>query len=113
MALDKDAQKKPATRPQARESGATGGAARTRKKAHKFTIDAPVALDVSIAGSFNDWMPQALKRNTKGVWSISVPVSPGTYEYKFVVDSEWLEDPLSADRVPSPFGGFNSVCVVP
>jgi len=113
MALDKDAQKRPATRSKARVAGNTTGGARTKAKSHKFKIDAPVAHDVSIAGSFNDWTPQALKCNAKGIWSIAVTLPPGTYEYKFVVDSEWLEDPLSADRVPSPYGGFNSVCVVP
>jgi 1,4-alpha-glucan branching enzyme len=113
MASDRKAQAKTTAPPRARASGSAASGTRTRKKTHKFSIDAPVAHHVSVAGSFNDWTPQALKRNTKGVWGISVPLSPGTYEYKFVVDGDWLEDPLSADRAPSPFGGFNSVCTVP
>lgn len=87
--------------------------AKTGKKAVKFAIEAPVAHEVAIAGSFNKWIPQPMKRGAKGIWRISVPLPPGPHEYRFVVDSEWMEDPASAERAATPFGGFNSVRVVP
>ena len=37
---------------------------------------------------------------------------PGTYEYRYVVDGEWCEDPENPLAVPGPVGGRNSVLVV-
>jgi hypothetical protein len=37
----------------------------------------------------------------------------GQYEYRFVVDGEWCEDPQATQRVANPHGGFNSVLTVP
>ena len=34
---------------------------------------------------------------------------PGTYEYRLVVDGEWIADPSAKETVPNPFGGVNSV----
>ena len=34
---------------------------------------------------------------------------PGNYEYCFVVDGEWIPDPLARESVPNPFGGRNSI----
>jgi 1,4-alpha-glucan branching enzyme len=90
-----------------------GRSTRTGRKSRKFSIEAPLAQSVAIAGSFNDWTPQAMKRSAKGAWSISVSLTPGSYQYKFVVDEEWLEDPACEEKAPSPFGGFNSVCSIP
>lgn len=38
---------------------------------------------------------------------------PGTYEYRLLVDGEWMPDPLAKDDVPNPFGWRNSVLQVP
>jgi len=114
MDSDRKVQTKTTTRPRAQASGGSAvGGTRAKRKGHKFSIHAPDAHAVSVAGSFNNWALQALKCNTKGVWSVSIAVPPGTYEYRFVVDSEWLEDPVNPEKAPSPFGGFNSVCTVP
>jgi 1,4-alpha-glucan branching enzyme len=114
MTSDRKTPTKTTTRPRTQAGGgATAGGTRAKAKAHKFSIQAPDAHAVSVAGSFNNWAPQALKCNTKGVWSVSIPLPPGTHEYRFVVDSEWLEDPINPEKAPSPFGGFNSVCAVP
>ena len=37
---------------------------------------------------------------------------PGRYEYKFLVDAEWLADPAVAQTVCNQFGSLNSVIVV-
>ena len=34
---------------------------------------------------------------------------PGTYEYRLVVDGQWMPDPLAKETVPNPFGGRNSI----
>ena len=37
----------------------------------------------------------------------------GQYEYRFVVDGRWIEDPGASQRVASPYGGFNSILKLP
>ncbi|MBL9128244.1 MAG: glycogen-binding domain-containing protein [Verrucomicrobiales bacterium] len=44
-----------------------------------------------------------------GRWIKQLRLPPGRYEYCLVVDGEWMPDPLAAEHVPNPFGGFNSV----
>lgn len=40
-----------------------------------------------------------MTKGTDGVWTITVPLSPGTYAYKFLVNgSEWLFDPQNQQR---------------
>ncbi len=73
------------------------------------------AQSVTVAGTFNQWNPQAqpLKEIKPGVWQVALSLPPGRYEYKFVVDgSRWLEDPDNPLKTPDPYGGFNSVLIV-
>jgi 1,4-alpha-glucan branching enzyme len=71
----------------------------------------PSAEAVSIAGSFNDWRPEASQMVAvgDGRWLKELVLPPGTYEYLFVADGEWVADPLAKRAVPNPFGGVNSV----
>ncbi|MCA0987105.1 alpha amylase N-terminal ig-like domain-containing protein [Guptibacillus algicola] len=61
---------------------------------------------VKVAGNFTNWEDGALDM-TKGdgnVWSLKVDdLSDGKHQYKFIVDGEWIKDPLNPD------GGDNSV----
>jgi 1,4-alpha-glucan branching enzyme len=77
-----------------------------------FRFDAPGATDVAIAGSFNNWTLRALKRRKDGIWSVTLRLAPGSYEYKFLIDDRWVEDPENPRKAPDPHGGYNSVCVV-
>lgn len=36
-------------------------------------------------------------------------LAPGAYEYRFVVDGEWVTDPRSKETVANPFGGHNTI----
>jgi 1,4-alpha-glucan branching enzyme len=76
-----------------------------------FRIFAPDARDVKLAGSFNDWRPQNLQTSSKqnGFWESEVSLPTGQYEYKFVIDGQWLIDPAHANCVPNSYGTFNSV----
>lgn len=81
----------------------------------RFELRAPGAQAVSLAGSFNGWTPDdvPLTRHDNGLWSVTIPLSIGEYEYQFVVDgSEWLPDPTAHAEVDDGFGGRNSVLVV-
>ena len=44
-----------------------------------------------------------------GKWARELWLPLGKYEYLFVVDGQWTPHPESADRLPNPFGGCNSV----
>jgi 1,4-alpha-glucan branching enzyme len=75
----------------------------------------PAARAVAIAGTFNDWRPEASPMVSigEGLWLKKLALPPGTYEYLFVADGEWLADPLAKETVPNPFGGRNSVLIIP
>jgi len=72
-----------------------------------------VAETVTVAGTFNDWNSfAALMRGTNenGVWEITLELSPGTHQYKYVVDgSSWLTDESADEFAEDGFGGRNSV----
>lgn len=61
----------------------------------RFTYTAPDAGTVMWAGEFNGWSQSAhpLARDANGVWSVVMPLPPGTHAYKFVVDGNWFPDP--------------------
>jgi len=76
---------------------------RKRKKkssadsAHQTTIscNAPSATAVFLAGTFNNWNQEEtpMSRTSDGMWSISLSLPPGHYEYKFIVDGSWCCEP--------------------
>lgn len=76
-----------------------------------FELYAPKAKSVSVAGTFNNWSTSAfkLKKDLRGNWNGSTNLKPGRYEYLFVVDGEWINDPKARETVTNPFGTINSV----
>jgi 1,4-alpha-glucan branching enzyme len=79
-----------------------------------FELIEPAAREVFLAGSFNDWNPTATPMMPlgHGRWSKELPLKPGRYEYRFVVDGDWMADPTAKECVPNPYGERNSVMVV-
>ncbi len=80
----------------------------------RFEFTHPTATAVCVAGSFNQWQPEAKTLHSSGVghWWKETFLAPGTYEYCFIVDGQWMPDPLARETVPNPFGGRNSVLTV-
>jgi 1,4-alpha-glucan branching enzyme len=74
----------------------------------------PDAQSVSVAGDFCDWQTDRcrLKKDKKGVWTTTITLAPGRYEYRLVVDGEWVNDPNCAERATNEFGGENCVLQV-
>ena len=74
----------------------------------------PAAQQVYVAGSFNEWKPQATPMVAlgNGRWKGDLKLGPGRYEYLFVVDGQWRPDPNARETVQNPFGGQNSVVMV-
>ena len=82
----------------------------TRKKV-TLSIKAIEAKEVIVLGDFNEWNPKAhpMKHNGNGLWVKSVFIPPGKYEYKFLIDGKWQEDPKNEQTSPNCFGTLNSV----
>ena len=79
-----------------------------------FSFTAPEAKTVMLAGDFTGWQeaPLELKKSKGGVWKKTVPLPPGRYEYRLLVDGQWQDDPQCPARESNPFGTENCVRVV-
>ena len=79
-----------------------------------FALHKPDAKHVSLCGEFNGWSPTAtpMKRHDDGRWETTVALAPGRYQYKFLVDGDWLLDPAAQKNVPNEHGSLNSVIEV-
>ncbi len=68
---------------------------------------------VFLFGSFNSWNRSELEmKDENGVYSISIPLEPGRYQYKFFADGNELIDPTNPDKIPNGMGDYNSVLTV-
>jgi 1,4-alpha-glucan branching enzyme len=77
-----------------------------------FTAFYPTAAIVQVAGDFNGWQPQLTPMNKideQGTWQIKLPLTAGSYRYRFVVDGRWQHDPNNIATEPNPYGELNSV----
>ena len=74
----------------------------------------PTAAAVAIAGTFNDWRPDATQMVPlgDGRWLKDLVLPPGIYEYRLVVDGRWMADPRAGETAPNPFGEPNSILKV-
>lgn len=81
------------------------------KRRATFSYEAPEAQSVLLAGDFTGWdqSPVTLKRQKSGLWKATVSLEPGAYEYRFLVDGEWQDDPVCDDRRANAFGTSNCV----
>jgi 1,4-alpha-glucan branching enzyme len=92
-----------------------------RRRLTRFELDAPAARGVFVAGTFNDWRPDATPMTWQdgGHWVADVDVPAGRHEYKFVVDGSWCcgvgpDGPLDRMEggVPNGLGTTNRVIEV-
>jgi 1,4-alpha-glucan branching enzyme len=74
----------------------------------------PTAAAVAIAGTFNDWRPGVTPMVSlgDGRWVKELVLQPGIYEYRLVVDGQWMPDPRASETAPNPFGEVNSILKV-
>jgi len=81
----------------------------------RFSLKAPGAKQVAIAGTFNQWDTgrDLLKGpDSEEVYTILIPLTEGRYEYLFLIDGEkWVVDP-EAPFADDSLGGKNSVFIL-
>ncbi len=78
-----------------------------------FSLQWPYAREVFVAGTFNNWDPrkdQLKRKEEEG--KITKYLVPGTYEYRFVVDGIWVDDPAAQHRRPNHYGCENCILEV-
>ena len=70
---------------------------------------------VQIAGQMNDWAPVLtpdLTLNEKGLYEVTLNLSPGTYLYQMVLDGDQNHDANNPNKVDNGYGKFNSILQV-
>lgn len=80
-----------------------------------FSLDRPGAQEVYLCGDFNQWSATSLRMIRHGAsdyWEKRLTLAPGRYQYKFVVDREWVHDPEASENVRNQHGSLNSVMEV-
>jgi 1,4-alpha-glucan branching enzyme len=79
-----------------------------------FSLVTHEAKDVRLTGTFNNWdiNKHPMKTKKDGVWTKTVMIPPGIYEYKFLVDDEWRHDYTNDHVTYNEHGTLNSLIVV-
>ncbi|MCQ2394678.1 MAG: hypothetical protein MJ249_10360 [Kiritimatiellae bacterium] len=88
------------------------------EKSVTLTCRFEAGREVYVVGSFNNWQlwdksKKMTDKKKDGVYSITLRLKPGRYEYKFFLvtngKGDWTEDVQNFDKVPNAMGTFNSV----
>ena len=76
-----------------------------------FRLYGPQATEVAVQGVIRGRVPMVKGEN--GVWEATVgPLTPGAYQYSFVVQGVQIADPRNQERNETTTG-YNSLLVVP
>jgi chromosome partitioning protein len=72
------------------------------------------AGSVLLAGDFNNWssMSTPLTSPRPGTWVAKLPLKPGRYRYRMIVDGRWVTDPHNQYVEANQFGELNNVVEV-
>ncbi len=87
---------------------------KTDKVNYKFTFNpqGKSFKKVQIAGQMNDWTPSRMPDlilNDKGLYEITLNLSPGSYLYQMLIDGDQNHDTNNPNKVDNGFGKFNSI----
>ncbi|BBP03934.1 hypothetical protein TPL01_27820 [Sulfuriferula plumbiphila] len=82
----------------------------------RFSLYSPQAHSVALIGDFNGWGSMAqvkLVPSGNGIWSVTVPLPAGRYQYAFLVNGQrWVTDPHAEQHVKDDFGRQNAVVTI-
>ena len=72
------------------------------------------AKHVLLAGDFNNWSPMATPMYSSGPnqWTARLPLQPGRYRYRLLVDGKWMTDPNNKYVESNEFGELNNIVEV-
>jgi 1,4-alpha-glucan branching enzyme len=86
-----------------------------KTKKVNFTISDLDAKKVFLVGDFNRWdeRKHPMKKLKNKSWKLEVKLPAGEYKFKYLVDGNWINDPVAHKYVPNIYGGEDSVVVVP
>ena len=81
----------------------------------EFVYESSQAKEVHVAGTFNNWSSHSLpmQKNGENRWRVRVPLAPGRYEYRYIVDGDWQNDPYACGFCLNDCGSCNCVVEVP
>ncbi|MCG8409339.1 MAG: AAA family ATPase [Phycisphaerales bacterium] len=76
-----------------------------------FRVQALGAHRVQLAGDFNDWNPDRtpMQHVADDTFQIKVPLGPGRYRYRYVIDGQWRNDPANYQVETNPYGELNNI----
>jgi len=85
-----------------------------KKRRIKMSFTGAKAKTVSLVGDFNQWDPNRhpMKQREEGTWEKIIVLPPGKYEYKFLVNGAWENDPQNHDSCCNSFGTLNNTLKV-
>ncbi len=81
----------------------------------QFVFKCAECKEVYLVGEFNNWEKNEkykLHQLNHDTWIITLPLRKGKYQYKFLVDGKWVNDPTNDMLEDDAFGGKNSVVLV-
>src|ERR1700709_1756163 len=76
------------------------------RKETLFHLVAKSARNVLLAADFTGWDQAPLKmvKTVGGIWNIKVPLPPGKYRYRFLIDHQASSNAPEGGRLSFPFG---------
>ena len=80
----------------------------------QFTFYKKGLQSISVVGGFNDWDADSTKLTevSPGVWTVSMRLRPGVYEYQFILNGKQRVTDPTMPQTSSDFGSPNSVVTV-
>lgn len=108
----KDKQKKSLAKKATSKCSSACEAKQKAKKTQKFAWPVEEEIrEVFLAGDFNNWNPEPMTRLEEEFQAL-MELEPGEYQYKFIVNGQWIPDPNASRVEPNVFGSVNSVVIV-
>lgn len=99
----------------AAEGGLVPAAAQNLVVYVQFSLEAPNARSVSVAGDFDGWAGSHALEDVDGdgIWTGRIALSPGVHAYMFVIDeTDWITDPHAQRYADDGFGNRNAILAV-
>lgn len=81
---------------------------------HQFTYYQKGLQSISLVGEFNDWDSDSttMTEVSPGVWTVSLLLRPGVYEYQFILNGKQRVTDPTMPQASNDFGSPNSVVTV-